>query len=72
MDNSAHLSTHQWATPRPAAVALGIGGVILLVAAVWAAGDPAGLVLMGTAGLLLLGFSGYALLIRPRPSRSMT
>ncbi|MED5801120.1 PH domain-containing protein [Gordonia sp. Z-3] len=66
MDNSAHLSTNEWATPRPAAVALGIGGVILLVAAVWAAGDPAGLVLMGTAGLLLLGFSGYALLIRPR------
>ena len=66
MDNSAHVSTAEWATPRPAAVALGVGGLILLLAAAWTAGDPAGLVLMGAAGLLLLGFSGYALLIRPR------
>ncbi|MEE4025441.1 PH domain-containing protein [Gordonia sp. PKS22-38] len=66
MDNFADLSTHEWATPRPAGAALGIGGVFLLVAAVFAAGDPAGLVLMGAAGLLLLAFSAYALTVRPR------
>ncbi|MGC4960812.1 PH domain-containing protein [Gordonia sp. DT218] len=66
MDNSADLSTHEWSTPRPAAFALGGGGVILLVAAILTASDPVGVVLMGFAALLLLGFAGYALWIRPR------
>ncbi|MDL9947068.1 PH domain-containing protein [Gordonia sp. ABSL11-1] len=66
MDNSAHLSTQAWATPRPAGIALAVGGVILLVAAVMTSSDPAGLVLMGVAGLLLMAFAAYALLVRPR------
>ncbi|ROZ98942.1 PH domain-containing protein [Gordonia sp. OPL2] len=66
MDNSAHLSTQAWATPRPAGIALAIGGVILLVAAVMTASDPAGLVLMGVAGILLMAFATYALTVRPR------
>ncbi|AZG47048.1 PH domain-containing protein [Gordonia insulae] len=66
MDNSASVSTWAWSPSRAAGGALAVGGVILLVAAVIAASDPAGLVLMGIAGLMLLGFAAHALVIRPR------
>ncbi|GAC66748.1 PH domain-containing protein [Gordonia soli] len=65
MDNSADPSTHEWSPSPIAGGALGVGGVIVLVATVFA-GDPAGMVLLGVAGVLLLGFAAHALLIRPR------
>ena len=63
MDNSVDRS---WATPRAAAFALCAGGLILLGAAVLAAPDALGLLMMGVAGVLLIAFGGYALIIRPR------
>ncbi|AFR46696.1 PH domain-containing protein [Gordonia sp. KTR9] len=65
MDNSEDY-THAWATPVGAGVAGCVGGVILVVAAVVVAGDPAGSVLMGVAGILLLALGAYTLLVRPR------
>lgn len=66
MDNSAELSTQQWATPRLAAGALLAAGVVLLLCAVFVASDAVGSVIIGIAGLMLLGFGAYASLIRPR------
>ncbi|HCS56055.1 MAG TPA: hypothetical protein DIW80_01105 [Gordonia polyisoprenivorans] len=66
MDNSAELSTQQWATPRLAAGALLAAGVVLLLCAVFVASDAVGSVIIGVAGLMLLGFGAYASLIRPR------
>ncbi|QTI69545.1 PH domain-containing protein [Gordonia polyisoprenivorans] len=66
MDNSADLSTQQWATPRLAAGALLAAGVVLLLCAVFVASDAVGSVIIGVAGLMLLGFGAYASLIRPR------
>ena len=66
MDNSAKLSTQQWATPRLAAGALLAAGVVLLLCAVFVASDAVGSVIIGIAGLMLLGFGAYASLIRPR------
>ncbi|MGV9481376.1 PH domain-containing protein [Gordonia aichiensis] len=66
MDNRADLSTGEWSTPRPAAAALLVGGLLLVVLGVIAASDPAGMVLMCLAGALLLAFGAYALMIRPR------
>ncbi|MGC4934484.1 PH domain-containing protein [Gordonia sp. DT30] len=66
MDNSAELSTQQWATPKPAVGALLAGGIALLLCAGFVAPDAAGSVIIGIAGLLLLGFGTYASLIRPR------
>lgn len=66
MDNSAELSTQQWATPRLAAGALLAAGVLLLLCAVFVASDAVGSVIIGIAGLMLLGFGAYASLIRPR------
>ncbi len=71
MDNSADPSSTsayaaQWAPSRVGGAALGVGGVVLLIAAFAAASDAAGMVLMAVAGLLLLGFSAHALLVRPR------
>lgn len=66
MDNSAHLSTPEWSTPRAAGYALLAGGVILLVTGILAASDPVGLFLMGLAGLLLFVFGIRALVLRPR------
>lgn len=63
MDNSVDRS---WATRRAAAFALCAGGLILLGAAVLAAPDAVGLLMMGVAGVLLISFGGYALIIRPR------
>ncbi|WP_055476666.1 PH domain-containing protein [Gordonia sp. HS-NH1] len=65
MDNSEDY-THAWATPVGAGLAGCVGGVILVVAAVVVAGDPAGSVLMGVAGVLLLALGAYTLLVRPR------
>ncbi|MFW0793158.1 PH domain-containing protein [Gordonia sp. CPCC 205515] len=67
MDNSLNSSPRaSWATPRPAAFTLVGGGVLLFVAAFFAASDPAGLVLMGVAALLLFGVGIVALTMRPR------
>ncbi|WP_461666202.1 PH domain-containing protein [Gordonia sputi] len=66
MDNRPDLSTGEWSTPRPAAAALLVGGLLLVVLGVIAASDPAGMVLMVVAGLLLLAFGTYAWTIRPR------
>ncbi len=65
MDNSEDY-THAWATPVGAGLTGCVGGVILVVAAVVVAGDPAGSVLMGVAGILLLALGAYTLLVRPR------
>lgn len=66
MDNSEVSFTHAWATPVGAGLAGCLGGVALVVAAVVAAADPAGMVLMGVAGILLLVLGAYTLLVRPR------
>ncbi|MGV9709882.1 PH domain-containing protein [Gordonia sp. NPDC003424] len=66
MDNSRDLSTRAWSTPKPAAFTLLIGGLLLFLAAFFAASDPAGLVLMGAAALLLLAVGMLALVMRPR------
>lgn len=66
MDNSDDSYTHAWATPIGAGLAGCLGGVVLVVAAVVVAGDPAGSVLMGVAGILLLALGAYTLLVRPR------
>lgn len=70
MDNSGNSSTREWATPVPAGVAACIGGLILIGAAVVVANDPAGSVLLGTAGVLLAALGAYALAVRPRLSVS--
>ena len=66
MDNRSDLSTGEWSTPRPAAAALLVGGLLLVILGVIAASDPAGMVLMVVAGVLLLAFGAYAWAIRPR------
>jgi hypothetical protein len=66
VDNSDDSYTHAWATPVGAGFAGCLGGVVLVVAGVVVAGDPAGSVLMGVAGLLLLALGAYTLLVRPR------
>lgn len=67
MDNSGNVPIRtSWATPLPAALTLVGGGVLLFIAAFFAASDPAGLVLMGVAALLLLGVGVVALTMRPR------
>ena len=55
----------QWAPSRVGGALLGLGGLLLLIAAVTAS-DAAGAVLMGVAGALLIAASAHALLVRPR------
>ncbi|MFT4043285.1 MAG: PH domain-containing protein [Gordonia sp. (in: high G+C Gram-positive bacteria)] len=66
MDNPADLSTGSWATPKAAGLAMVGAGIILIVAGIVAAADPAGRVLVCVAGLMLSCLGGYALRIRPR------
>lgn len=73
MDNSARGVSSSWSTPRPAGVALIVGGVVLAVAAVASLSDPGGTVIMGVAAVLLVVLGSTALVVRPRlavsPSR---
>ncbi|MGZ8177695.1 PH domain-containing protein [Williamsia sp. SKLECPSW1] len=65
MDNSAHGVT-SWSTPRPAGVALIVGGLVLAAGAVASLSDPAGTVIMGVAAILLIATGTGALVLRPR------
>lgn len=66
MDNSAHGVTSSWSTPRPAGVALIVGGLVLGAAAIASLSDPGGTVIMGVAAVLLLVLGTTALVVRPR------
>ncbi|RMI34118.1 PH domain-containing protein [Nocardia stercoris] len=67
MDNPVHNSPESlnWSTPPAALVATGIGGLVLLGAAV-VAPDPPARLLVGLAAALLLGMTAVALRLRPR------
>lgn len=62
MDNSAQLS---WATPKPAAWGMLIGGIVLIIAGILS-GDIAGLVLLICGGGALAAFGAGSLISRPR------
>ncbi|WP_188586465.1 PH domain-containing protein [Gordonia jinhuaensis] len=66
-DNSRADAT-SWASPKPFALALMAGGLVLLVVAIVSVDQPAGAVLIALAAVLLLGYGLAALVIRPRLS----
>lgn len=59
-------ATREWSTPIGAVVALGVGGVLMMVAAATVPTDPAGRFLVGLAALALLLIAGLAARQRPR------
>lgn len=76
MDNSADFSPSgsrpgdsspiEWATPRPAGLALIVAGLLLILVGVVFSPDVVGVAMTAFGGVLLIVFGSLALVVRPR------